>query len=150
VTNVPRDQLVRYILVGAWNTFFGYAMFAVLTYLLSDLIAYGYMVASVVSNILAITIAYIGYKFFVFKTKGNYLREYLRFYAVYGVAAGVNLALLPILVTALNFMGVREMYSPYLAGALLTFMTVVLSFLGHRNFSFRPRSSPRNDHILES
>lgn len=137
--NIPKRQIVRYLLVGAGNTFFGYTMFAVLVYILSDLIIYGYIVAAIISNIFAITVAYIGYKCFVFKTAGNYLREYLRFYTVYGVAAGVNLVLLPVFVTALNLTSIPKGYSPYVAGALLTVITVILSFFGHRNFSFIPQ-----------
>lgn len=146
--NIPGGQLIRYLLVGTWNTLFGYTAFVVLTYLLYGLFAYSYMVASAVSNFLAITVAYIGYKFFVFKTEGNYLREYVRFCTVYGVAAGINLISLPILVTALNLMTIREVYSPYIAGALLTFVTVILSFLGHRNFSFKSQPIPKEDRML--
>ena len=135
---VPKGQLIRYLLVGTWNTCFGYAAFAFLTYLLTDVIPYAYMAASIISSIIAITLAYIGYKLFVFRTKGNYLREYLRFYVVYGASAAVNLALLPLLVTVLNFFMLQKVYAPYLAGAILTSVTVVISFLGHRNFSFRP------------
>jgi putative flippase GtrA len=137
--NVPKGQLVRYLLVGAWNTFFGYAVFAVFVYILSDLMMYGYMLASVISNIFAITVAYICYKFLVFKTTGNYMREYLRFYTVYGMAAGLNLALLPVFVAILNLTGIKDIYSPYLAGALLTLVTALFSFFGHRNFSFKPQ-----------
>ncbi len=134
---IPEGQFIRYLLVGAWNTFFGYALYAGLNYVLTDVIPYAYMAASVISNIIAITVAYLGYKVFVFRTRGNILREYLRCYAVYGAAAAMNLILLPVLVTGLNFIITQRVYAPYIAGAILTAVTVLASFFGHRNFSFK-------------
>ena len=131
-----RGQFIRYVMVGAWNTLFGYAVYAVLTYMLTGVIPYAYMAASVLGSVVAITVAYIGHKFIVFKTKGNYLREYLRFYVVYGGAAAVNLVLLPFLVSALNFFLRDPSYSPYIAGAILTAVTVLFSFVGHKHYSF--------------
>ena len=146
-------QFIRYLIAGAWNTLFGYGAYAIATYLLTGRVPYAYMVASCISTVFAITNAYIGYKFFVFKTKGNYLKEYLRFYVVYGTAGLINLALLPFLVVAVRrFFGVRSIFlfwighhalsltaasAPYLAGAVLTFGTVIISFVGHRQFSFK-------------
>ncbi len=137
-TRIPTGQFVRYLLVGGWNTLFGYSLFAFLTYVLTGVIPFAYMTASILSNIIAITVGYIGYKLFVFRTTGNYLREYLRFYVVYGASAALNLVLLPFLVAGLNLITAEKVYAPYIAGALLTVVTVLVSFFGHRNFSFRP------------
>ena len=123
-----------------WNTLFSYCVYASFTYILTDVIPYAYMAASVISSIINITVAYFGYKFFVFKTKGNYLREYLRCYVVYGTAAGINLILLPIVVTLLNFVIAKQVYVPYIAGAIVNLGTVFVSFFGHQRFSFKPRS----------
>lgn len=134
---IPGGQVLRYLIVGGCNTVFGYGVFAGLTYLLSGRIPAAYMAASVIGWVASITFAYLGYKLFVFRTKGNYLREYLRCFAVYGASALINLALLPVLVTALGFLLARREYAPYVAGALLTCGTVVFSFFGHQKFSFR-------------
>ena len=72
---LPSWQFLRYLLVGAWNTVFGYLTYAVLTWVLSRHLAYGYLYAAVFSNVIAISVAFLGYKWFVFKTHGNYLRE---------------------------------------------------------------------------
>jgi putative flippase GtrA len=81
--NIPPGQFGRYLLVGAWNTLFGYGSFAFFTAILSPMIPYSYIVASVISSLLNISVSYLGYKWFVFKTRGNYLREWLRCVAVY-------------------------------------------------------------------
>lgn len=134
---VPGGQLARYLAVGIWNTVFGYGLFAYANYLLTGRVPYPYMAASAVSNVLSITVAYLGYKFFVFRTKGNYLREYLRCFTVYGTGMLVSLLLLPPAVAIGNAMLPDKRYSPYLAAAAITAGNVVLSFVGHRRFSFR-------------
>jgi putative flippase GtrA len=135
----PPGQFVRYLVVGAWNTLFGYATYAALTAVLTPLIPYSYMVASLLSSIVNITVAFLGYKWFVFKTKGNYLREWARCVAVYSGAIAIGLALLPILVGIVRHATRYQREAPYIAGAMLTGVSVVFSFVGHRKFSFRTR-----------
>lgn len=136
VRHFPPAQVLRYLLVGAWNTLFGYGLFAALTYLLTGVVPYAYMAASALSNVGAITVAFFGYKWFVFRTKGNYLREYLRCYMVYGTAMLVSLALLPILMILLQRVVRLHGSAPYVAGAMLAVGTVLISFVGHKRFSF--------------
>src|SRR5271170_3443755 len=90
--------LVRYLAVGACNTIFGYGCFALLTLLLTPLLSYGYVLASLLGNLLSISFAFFGYKWFVFKTKGNYLREWIRCVGVYGVSMILSAAALPLVV----------------------------------------------------
>ena len=126
------EEKVRYLIVGGWNTVFGYAAFAALYFLLRNFLHYTFVL--VISYIFGITNAYICYKFFVFKTKGNYLREYLRFYLIYGIAFIINLALLPIAVEFLKL-------SPLLSQGGIVFFTVAISYFGHKNFSFKGKVS---------
>lgn len=130
-------QLVRYLVVGVFNTLFGYGCFAALNFVLTDKVPYAYMVANVGSNIIAITVAFLGYKWFVFRTKGNYLREYLRTYLVYGTSALLGLALLPILVALVGMYLENEKQVPYVAQAFVIPLVVLTSFIGHKKFSFR-------------
>jgi putative flippase GtrA len=120
-------QKVDYLLVGIWNTVVGYGSFVVLYYLIGFRVHY--LLILIFSNVFSITNAYIGYKTFVFKTRGNYLKEYSRFYLVYGSIMLVNLALLPIGVELFR------LPPPIVQGAF-TLLNVFLSFLGHRHFSF--------------
>ncbi len=129
---IPDSQVIRYMLVGGWNTVFGYCVFAFLYFMLSAKIHY--IIIAIISNIIAITMAYAGYKIFVFKTKGNYLSEYLRFYVVYGLSMILGLILLPLFVEFL-------ILNVYLAQAVATIACISVSFIGHRNFSFRKRAN---------
>ncbi|MBN3033540.1 MAG: GtrA family protein [Candidatus Saganbacteria bacterium] len=120
-------EKINYLLVGGWNTVFGYFLFVALYYWLAARVNYLLLLA--VSSLISITNAYLSYKFFVFRTKGGYWREYVRFNLVYGAIAVLNLFLLPLLV------GLSR-WSPPLAQGALVSLNVVLSFLGNKYYSF--------------
>ncbi len=141
---IPPALFSRYLLVGIWNTAFGYGTYAGLTAILTPRIPHAYIAASIIGNALAITEAFLAYKWLVFKTKGNYLQEWMRCVAVYGGAALLSIILLPGVVFALRQWAGLAGSAPYIAGALLLGLTVIISFLGHKNFSFAVGRSVRN------
>jgi putative flippase GtrA len=49
--HVPAGELGRYLLVGVWNTLFGYSTFAALVFLLEPVLAHGYVLANVLSGL---------------------------------------------------------------------------------------------------
>lgn len=140
-SHIPPEQFGRYLLVGAWNTLFGYGDYAVLTFVLAPVVPHSYIPASIIAAPLNMTVAYLGYKWFVFKTRGNYLREWSRCMVVYGSAMVLGIAVLPLVVFLVRVATGLDRSAPYIAGALLMGFTVVYSFLGHKNFSFRARES---------
>jgi len=136
-SHIPAAQFSRYTLVGIWNTIFGYGSYAALTAFFTPRVPHGYILAAVVSGLASISVAFLGYKWFVFKTKGNYLREWLRCHVVYGTATLIGVLVLPAFVYGYrSFVGLGAS-APYVAGATVTGLNVIVSFLGHRNFSFR-------------
>jgi putative flippase GtrA len=132
----PPGQFARYLVVGLVNTAFGYGTYAGLTALLTPHIPCAYMVASVISSFLNITFSFLNYKWFIFKTKGNYLREWSRCILVYGGGAVIVAALLPVAVFAVRHFSSAVKSAPYIAGAMVMGLMVFLSFWGHKNFSF--------------
>jgi putative flippase GtrA len=135
--HIPPGQLGRYLLVGIGNTLFGYGTFALFTAILNPVVRAGYIWASLLSSLVNITVAYLAYKWFVFKTKGNYLREWIRCVVVYSGGILFGLVALPVLVILIRRNTRFVATAPYIAGALLTALVVVYSFLGHKTFSFR-------------
>jgi putative flippase GtrA len=135
--HIPPGQLGRYLLTGAWNTLFGYGIFALFTALLAPLGRQSYLLAVVPSALINITVSFLGYKWFVFRTKGNYLREWWRCVAVYSSSMVLGMILLPIFVFIIRHQLGYESQAPYIAGALLGILTVVFSFFGHKHISFR-------------
>jgi putative flippase GtrA len=91
----------------------------------------------VISSLLNISVSFFGYKWFVFKTKGNYLREWSRCVAVYSGGILFGVFMLPIVVAVVRRNTRFFVEAPYIAGALLTVFMVLYSFLGHKKFSFR-------------
>jgi putative flippase GtrA len=132
-------QFARYIVVGGFNTVFGYGLFVLLTWSFKGLGSYNYMYAAVIANVIAISVAFLGYKWFVFRTRGNYLIEWIRCFGVYGSSALIGLIGLPILVPILRHFLHGPEPAPYIAGAMLMIVTVLFSFFGHKNFSFRQK-----------
>jgi putative flippase GtrA len=137
VKHMPPGQVLRYLLIGAWNTLFGYGTFALFTMLLAPLGRQSYILAVIPSTMINITVAFFGYKWFVFKTKGNYLREWIRCVGVYSGSMALGMILLPVLVFVIRHRFGLETQAPYIAGALLGVLTVIFSFFGHKHISFR-------------
>ena len=118
---------LRFLMVGGWNTIFGIG-FYVLAYLwLKDYV--NYFVLLIPCNIAAITNAYLCYKIFVFRTRGNWLKEYLRFYVIYGLSMLVGMGLVALAVQVFKM-------HPITAQILTTGITIVASFFGHKKISF--------------
>jgi putative flippase GtrA len=133
---LPRgSQLIRYLLVGACNTVFGYGCYALFTVLLRPHVAYEYVLASLLANFLSITFAFLGYKWFVFKTEGNYLKEWLRSLGVYAGSMVLSAAALPFVVAVVRRTG-RDRSAPYIAGAIVLAISILFNFFGHRHISF--------------
>ena len=163
---------IRYLVAGVFNTMVGYCTFVIGLSLLSRLIAPRYLylaapLASVVTTPFNITVAYFGYKFFVFRTRGNYLVEWLKCFAVYGTGMIPGLFALGALTRV--FQGTIHTHAPLLhvilsaleshlggpvlhlvqraaasrniagnlAGAIVMGLTTIYSFIGHRKVTFR-------------
>lgn len=149
----PGGQFLRYLAVGIFNTLFGYCTYVLFFTLFSTLISANHPsllapLAAIVSTPLNITVAYFGYKLFVFKTQGNYLAEWLKCFGVYGVGMLPGLIALSGLTRLLQAMLLH--YAPtlhhpssiaaYIAGALVQGFTIIASFFGHKKVTFAQKS----------
>jgi putative flippase GtrA len=131
---LARDQRIRFLAVGATNTIVGYALFAVFNQFVFASVALGYLLSLIVSYALAIVLAFFLYRRFVFLVRGNLLVDFLRFVSVYLVSIGINFLALPLLVEVVHV-------PPLLAQAAILIVTTLVSFFGHRYFSFRRRGA---------
>lgn len=117
----------RYLLVGGWNTLFGFMAGPVIYYGLHGKVHV--VLVGVVAYIMSITMAFITHKLFVFRTKGRWLSEYCRSYVVYGGTAAIGIAALWVLVDG--------MAVPFwIAQVLIMTTTVIISYFGHSKFTF--------------
>ena len=129
-------RIVRYLVVGGWNTFFGVGLFTFLYWLWGT--QKNYLLIGIAVQILAVTNAFLCYKWIVFRTRGNYLREYLKCWTVYGSSALIGTAGMVLLVELAGM-------NPVWANILLTALGIAWSYLGHRFFSFRTCRGNKTD-----
>jgi putative flippase GtrA len=117
-----------YLVVGGWNTLFGYGVFVVLYRLAGAELSYAVILTA--SYGLAILNAYLAYRYVAFRSHGAVRRELPRFAVVYLLTLIVNLVFFPI---ALDVLPV----SAYAVQAVFTVGVVVASYVAHKYFSFR-------------
>lgn len=118
----------RFLLVGGFNTVFGFAVFSVLEITLGSKISYfGSLYGA---HIISSTLAFILYRTVVFPVTGPWLRDYYRFQLVYVVPLLVNTFLLPFFVALIHL-------DVLVAQAVTTVILTIVSYVGHKYFSFR-------------
>jgi putative flippase GtrA len=123
-----RDQRVAFLIVGGMNTAIGTAWFVLFLSLVGHTV--GYLGVLLCAHIAAVLCAFVLYRRFVFRVTGHVLRDLARFEVINLSAVGFNFAMLPLLVEMLRW--------PVLFSQLvITGATVLISWFGHRGFSFR-------------
>lgn len=120
---------MRFLLIGSINTAIGYSVFVTLELLVFGSVTHGYLLSLLLSYVVGIAVAYILYRRFVFVDVGPWTGSLLRFIAVYAISITINALLLVGLVSWANL-------QPIVAQAVALVTTVVLSYVGHRWFSF--------------
>lgn len=122
-----RDQRVAFVLVGGLNTAVGYGAFLLFRGMGH---LWGGDAAVLAAQAVAIPIAFVLHRRFVFRVTGRVLPDLGRFLLVAAIPIGVNLAVLPVLTTVFR-------WPVLLAQLIFTVAWVLASFFLHRGFSFR-------------
>ena len=138
-------EKLRYLIVGAWNTAFGYGLFLILLAVIGPAVhslsgsssatvalvgANYYLVVQWLAWVVAVPQATLSMKYFAFRQKGAILPQIGRAYFVYLPAQGLSTLILWISVHVLHL-------SPQLGGLAAIALTTVFSYLGHKYFTFR-------------
>jgi putative flippase GtrA len=135
IDRLLRDERVRFVLIGGVNTVVGYALFAALDVGVGHWI--GYLGSLYGSYALAVPLAFVLHRRFTFRVagSGSTFVDFVRFASVYVVSLAINTALLPLLVEVAHL-------SPLVAQAITIVVTTLMSYFGHKLFSFRRGSRP--------
>lgn len=134
---------VRFLLIGAWNTAFGYIVFWALYGVFAKVFRvqyFAYTTAQVVGWVIAVANAYVLHRRVTFRsgTRGRAaVLEFLRFMQTYVAMFVVGLVLLPLLVEVVGL-------GPRVAALVATAITVVMSYIGHRFITFRAHDSAQS------
>ncbi len=127
-----RDQRIAFLIVGGMNTLIGAAWFILFQFLIQA--RFGYMTVLLCAHIAAVLCAFVLYRYFVFRVRGHVWRDLMRFEMVNLTSLAVNAVALPLLVELLHW--------PVLFSQLMiTGITMLVSFFGHRGFSFHRSAS---------
>ncbi len=116
-------RFLRFLVIGALNTLFGYSLYALLVF-----IGINYTLARIMAIIIGIIFNFFTTGRVVFKNKDNGL--IFRFILVYAVTMTLDVLVLRRLVAGLKI-------NEYLAGALVTIPIALLSFLLNSIFTFK-------------
>lgn len=120
-------DFVRFIIIGCVNAAISYIIFAVTFFILG----HGhYQISVAVQWILSSFISYLNQKFFVFCTKGNYVKEYLKCCSTWAVSYLLNVIILEILV---RFIMENVYAAQFIALAVVSLVTYLL----FKVFAFR-------------
>ncbi len=119
------DQRIRFLIVGGINTIVGYGVFAFFIW-----VGLHYFFANVLSTTIAVANSYILNKYFTFKQPKKSAAEAVRFVSVYIISFILGNVILYILVDRLSV-------TPYLAGLCNLVFTTLISWFGHKYFSFK-------------
>jgi putative flippase GtrA len=122
--SIDLSKLIRFILVGLLNTAVGYGAFFVLSYVLN------YLIALIISHFIGVANSYVWNKYWTFKTRQNYLHEFIKFNIVYMGVLISNIIILGILVDGL-------MFNPRLGQLFVLPIVTIISYFGHKYWSFK-------------
>lgn len=130
-----KDRRAAFLLVGGVNTVVGFLWFVVFQLTVGAWLGdWGYMVAFVLAHIASVLCAFYLYRRLVFRVRGHLWLDLARFEVVQLTAFGINLVALPVLVQAAGI-------PPIPANAIITVVTVTVSYFAHQYFSFRRKES---------
>jgi len=123
-----REKKFRFIVAGAINTTAGLTIYPIL-YLALTPLGFGYVEILLIAQFICISFSFITNKYFVFKTKKNTRKEYLKFFIFHGFYAILNLIFLPFLVDVMKF-------SPIISQIIFTIPIIAISYFWHSHITF--------------
>ena len=120
---------LRYLVAAGFNTAFGLAIFPALLWS-SDYLHDHYLIALAIAQALSLCFAYGTYKFGVFRTRGQYAREFAAFSSFYLINYAANWAALPALVELAG-------WNPIVAQLFFSLLVIIGSYVWHSRITFK-------------
>ena len=124
------DDKIRFLIIGALNAAISYVIFAAALFLIGE--AY-YQVCVALQWGISSIFSYLNQKFFVFCTKGNYVKEYLKCCTTWLVSYLVNVIILELL---MKFV----FKNAYIAQFISIFLVSVITYVLFKYFAFKKPS----------
>ena len=122
---------LRFLVAGGLNTVVGLAAYPFF-YWLAIPYKIHYLLILTVTQVFCVTFSYVTNKWLVFRTQGNYLREYLKFTVFHLTYFVINLMALP---TMVEFGRIN----PVIAQSVFAVLVIISSYVWHSRITFRQR-----------
>lgn len=120
------DDKIRFLFVGGVNAGISYVIFIILILLLGEA---HHQVCVAGQWILSSFISYLNQKFFVFNTRGNYVKEYLKCCSTWAVSYVLNVIILEIILKYLR--------NVFAAQFISLFVVSVVTYVLFKYFAFK-------------
>jgi hypothetical protein len=137
----------KFLLIGAVNTALGYFVFASLVYATTSFGRYHYVAAALVAHFINVTISYSNYRLFTVTDRPPYWIGWRRAQLAYWLTAIPGSLMLAPTVEILVGLKIESSQAPYIAGAMLLLLQVVLTVYSNIRYVFR-RADQRRDSII--
>ena len=125
INKIIDKQFIKFVIVGVINTIVGYGSYSLLIYLNLN-----YIIANTISTIIGITNSYILNTKITFNESKRDAKTPFKFVSVYFISYIVGTFNLTILIKRLSV-------NSYIAGLCNIFVTTIISYFGHKYFSFK-------------
>lgn|SRR5574344_402256 len=132
IKKIYNKKEIRFLFVGGLNTLIGYGTYALFIYLNMN-----YFLANLLSTVIGVFHSYLWNRFFTFKSHDRAINEILRFIMVYFISFIFSNLVLFVFVTKLNM-------NKYLVGLISLIFTTLISWFGHKYYSFRSVNNEKN------
>jgi putative flippase GtrA len=139
---LPSGEVIRFLMVGGFNTVFSIALAYLFIFPVELLFpklpkAAVTTIANYAALPIAITVAFLAYKWFVFRTRGNYLKEWIKVFAVYGVSLPFPVVVIPLATSLFQHLHITPRLGSLLALVANSGVIACYSYFAHKKFSFK-------------
>ena len=131
------DEKVRFVIAGIVNMAIRYLIFVLLGLFFS---VSRYQLILLTTWLLSSVIAFFSYKYLVFRTEGNHLKEFVKSLLIWCLSYVLNAALLEVLAG-------RLAWNVYLAQAAAIVLVVAVNYLLFKHFAFRQQKKSLLEHL---
>lgn len=132
-------EKLRFLLVGGFNTVFAWSVFALLNWIfmqinmragwnISEIVVAN--VALIVQYVITINFSFITMRYYVFRSHGNFWREWAKAWSVYIMLYSINAPSISFLMWAFGL-------DAWWAQAIYLIFSTIVTFLLHKYYSFR-------------
>lgn len=119
-------QKIRFLLTGGFNTVISYLLFL----LLFEGCHIDYNPALIIQYIISINLSILTMRYFVFASRGNFMREYFKAWGTYLLMLTFNLLWL-------NITDIFFKIYPAASQLVYIILATIITYLAHKHFSFR-------------